>query len=386
MSRRVVISGLGAVAPRAVGHQALWQLLFETTAATAEPLAGAAIERAGGHPLRHADRLSRLALAATALAIEDSIPAQEGSDPYRTGIAFGSGFGCLPTNVEYLEGILERGSRYGNPVVFQNTVPNAVTGYVSMVHAIRGPTATLCSGWAAGLEALDWACRQIEEGRAERMIAASADSLSAPLIRGLSDHGWLSSSSRARPFDLRRDGLQVNEGACTLVLEELDEVRDRGGLIYAELVGIGHQSGPVERSPRALARAVRAAMREAEVEPGQIDAVFAGANGHREFDRWEADGLSEALGARASAVPVVCPKGVLGEAFGASGAFAALLAARSLDSGWVPATWVDFEPDPECQLNVLTGAPRHLAPQWALVTSLGDEGSALAAVLRRYQT
>jgi 3-oxoacyl-(acyl-carrier-protein) synthase len=394
MTRTVVISGLGGVSPRAVGRVALWALLLKAEAGPAgetQTAQGVPVERIPDEvlekraaQLRHMDRLGRLATAATDLALEDSGLVLASLDRSSHGIVFGSGYGCLPTNAEYLESILERGARYGNPVVFQNTVTNATTGYISMLHGIRGPTATLCSGWTAGLEALCFGHQQIVEGMAERMIVASADTLSAQLLEGVAGQGWLSPSGRARPLDEARDGMCVSEGACTLVLEDLAQLRARGGHAYAEVAGTGYRSGPPGAAARTLARAVTQALHAARVEPEQLGAVFSSANGRRDFDSWESRGLREVLGAHAAKVPVTCSKAMLGESFSAAGPLATLLAALALDTGQVPATGGGIRLDPECGgLNLAAGAPFRLESEWVLVTSLGDEGSAGATVLRR---
>jgi 3-oxoacyl-(acyl-carrier-protein) synthase len=361
MSRPIVLSGLGVVCPQAADPAALWKLCLRDGLAPTHPPGGAplaperipeAMFEKQPAQLRHMDRLGRLSLAATTLALADSGLEAPAMDPLRTGIVLGSGYGCLSTNEEYLEGILERGARYGNPVVFQNTVTNAATGYISMVHNLRGPTATLCSGWAAGLEALRFGCHQIQDGQAERMVVGSADTLSPKLLEGLS---------------LPWDGPRVSEAACTLVLEERSQAHQRGAHLYAEIAGTGHRRGPLEAQARTLARAVRDAVSSAQLQPGQLDAVFSSANGPREFDRWERSGLHTALGAQAERMPVSCPKTVLGETFSAAGTLAVLLAALALDTGWVPST---------------PGGAR-MDPEWVLVTALDGDGSALAVVLHR---
>ncbi|QSQ25960.1 beta-ketoacyl synthase [Pyxidicoccus parkwayensis] len=392
MSRGIVISGLGALCPRAAGRKALWDLFPRDGS---EPLLprGAippALERIPEPvlellpaPPRHMDRLGRLLLAATTLALEDSRLGSAAGDPLRTGIAMGSGYGCLPTNEEYLEGILERGSRYGNPVVFQNTVTNAATGSISVVHDLRGPNATLCSGWAAGLEALDFGCQQLEEGLAARMVVGSADTPSKRLVEGMSLQGWLSPHGTALPFAEDSDGTRVSEAACTLVLEEVSQARARGAHLYAEVAGTGRRGGPLEEQARTLARAVSDAVHAARIEPEQLGAVFSGANGRRDFDGCEGRALREALGPWASRVPVTCPKSVLGETFSAAGPLAVLLGALALDTGWVPGTPRGTIPASASPFNLVAGASRRLEPEWVLITALGDEGSALAVVLRR---
>jgi len=330
-------------------------------------------------------RLGRLAVAAAAFALEDAELELADLDGDDVGVAFGTGYGCLAANLEYLEGIVARGSRLGNPVVFQNTVPNAAAGYVAIAHGIRGPNATFSSGWIAGLEALDFSVQQIFENQVHTMIVTSADHLCSPLIEGFANRGQISRDGVPRPLDRGRDGTVLSEGACALLLEELGSARRRGAPIYAEVLGLGHSSDPGDDASRALAAAVDQALGEADVEPPQIQAVFSGANGSLDGDLRESRGLWKALGGHAARVPTTCPKSVLGETLGSGGTFAAAVASLALSGGRVPATAHYREPDPECGLNVQTEASPRLRPETALVSLIGDDGGALAAVLQRYE-
>ncbi len=337
MSRTFVITGLGAVHPSPSCAGSPWERIPD--AALVKPPA----------QLRHMDRLGRITLTATTLAWEDAGLRASPDDALQTGIAFGSGYGCLPTNEEYLESILERGGRYGNPVVFQNTVTNAATGAISMVHGLRGPTATLCSGWAAGLEALRFGCQQIEDGQAERMVVCSADSLQPGLLARLG----------------LPTGPRVSEAACALVVESPTSARGRGAHRYAEVAGSGHRGGSLTEQARTLARAVKDALHAAGIATEHVGTVFTCENTRKEFDGWEHRGLHEALGAHAGRVELVGIKETLGESFSAAGTLAVMQAARALDMGR------------------LADTGRPLSSDWVLVTALGGEGSALAVVLRR---
>lgn len=384
----VVVTGLGPVSPVAAGREPFWRLFREHVEGQSRvPAAGAMRaddELLDGAPrFRHMDTLSRLVLAAVALAIADAglEPAEDGGG--EVGIALGTGYGCLAANVEYLQGIRERGQRFGNPVVFQNTVPNAAAGYASVAHGLRGPTATFSAGLTAGLEALDFAFRQVAEQRVPAMVVVSADQFFPQIAETFGRQGRLSPGGVARPLDRGRDGTVLSEGGCALVLEELESARRRGARVYAELCGTG-QSGT---GPGAASGAVKLAVEQALAGAGtashDVGAVFCGASGAREADREESRGLVEALGARAAIAPSTCPKSLLGETLGSGGTFAVALAALALSSGWVPPTAHYREADPECALNVQAGAARRLHPRNALVLGLGDEGGAHAALLRR---
>jgi 3-oxoacyl-(acyl-carrier-protein) synthase len=384
--RPVVITGIGPLSPHAASRTELWRLFHEhdgapaRAAATARHLAE--LPPAAGQ-FRQMDALGRFVLTAVALALEDArLELEQGGDE-SIGIAFGSGYGCLAANAEYLEGIRVRGARYGNPVVFQNTVPNAAAGYASAARGVRGPTATFSSGWTAGLEALDFAFLQIASGRVPTMIVVSADQLFPQLVAGFEMHRQLSPTGIPRPLDRRRDGTALSEGACALILEDADAARARGARAYAELLSVGHAGDGGGDPARALASAVDEALGSAGLAAGDLQAVFSCASGSRETDRWESAGLAAALGAHAAQVPTTCPKALLGETLGSGGTFAAGLAALSLDSGWFPPTAHYVEADPDRPQNVQSPRARRLDAQTALVPALGEGGSALAAVLRR---
>ncbi|PYQ55078.1 MAG: hypothetical protein DMF78_03515, partial [Acidobacteria bacterium] len=213
-----MITGVGPLTPHAASREALWRLFQDDGE---QAIAGSATARHvtdppevdGAARLRQMDPLGRLVLTVVALALEDARldPAAAGDES--VGIAFGSGYGCLAANAEYLGGIIRRGARYGNPVVFQNTVPNAAVGYASVARGLRGPTATFSSGWTAGLEALDFAFHQVAEGRVPAMVVVSADQLFPQLVEGFAADGRLSPTGVPRPLDRRRDGAALSEGA-----------------------------------------------------------------------------------------------------------------------------------------------------------------------------
>jgi len=391
MPRRVVITGLGALSPRASGCANLWSLMIGSGRGTERPeppalvalVPNAMLDRLPAQ-LRHLDRLGKLAIAATELALEDTAAARPVREAALSGIALGSAYGCLPTNAEYLESILERGARYGNPVVFQNTVTNAAAGYIAMVHDLQGPTATVCSGWTAGLEALGFAREQLEEGSADRMVVCGADTLTPQLLEALTAPGALSRSGRSRPVDESRDGMHVSEGACSLVLEEEAHAQNRGARVHAYLLGCAHRSGPPHAAASTLARAITEALSEARLPPERLGAVFVGANGRLDLDVWECQGLRDALGPAGARVPVTCPKAFLGETFSAGGLFGTLLSALALSQRVVPALGADTRVDPRCgELNLVRGASLPLESDWVLATSLGEDGSAAATVLGR---
>jgi 3-oxoacyl-(acyl-carrier-protein) synthase len=387
MSRQVVITGIGPLTPFTAESVELWELI--RSAETQHLTVDADCRVSDGNivlpspQLRQMDRLGRLALTAAESAIHDAHLSLATLDPEEVGIALGSGYGCLSTNADYLEGIRDRGPRRGNPTVFQNTVTNAATGYLSIAKDIRGPNATMCSGWTAGLEALDFGFYQIAAGRVETMIVGSADQLFPTLLDGFQTRGHLSASRRPRPYDRERDGMVLSEGSCFLVLEELEHAKRRNARIYAEVAAVGHRSTVKGDASYALSEAVLLALREADGSPEDVDVIVSGASGTAS-DRWEGHAMASTLGPRVDEVPMLFPKAALGETMATAGPLAVALAAMALYNGKVPAVQSPAMHDPECRLRIRATAADS-APELALVPLIDDHGNAAAAVLRRYE-
>ncbi|HEY0143944.1 MAG TPA: beta-ketoacyl synthase N-terminal-like domain-containing protein [Thermoanaerobaculia bacterium] len=352
--KRVVITGIGPFAPRAAELFRLDVVPGPAPYDVAAPILRIRDDATGIVPphLRQMDRLGRIALAAAELALTDANLDLTTINPEEIGIALGSGYGCLATNAEYLDGIRERGPRRGNPIIFQNTVSNAATGYISIAKGIRGPNATMCSGWVAGIEAVDFGVYQIADGRVSTMIVGGVDQIFPALVEGLAGLG------RAP---------MLSEGSCFLVLEELESARARGARMYAEITATGHTSAGSEDPEHALSAAVTLALTEAGTDAADIDMIVSGANGSR-FDFSETRALVHALGAYDA--QVFAPKRVIGETLGSGGAFAVAVAAQALESGRMP-------------IGVTVANETANWPEVALVPVLGDDGSAAAALLRR---
>jgi 3-oxoacyl-(acyl-carrier-protein) synthase len=385
MSHQVVITGIGPLTPFTAESAELWELIRSAETQHLSVAADCRVSDAAivlpGPQLRQMDRLGRLALTAAESAIRDAALNLTSVDPEAIGIALGSGYGCLSTNTDYLEGIRDKGPRRGNPTVFQNTVTNAATGYLSIAKDIRGPNATICSGWVAGLEALDFGFYQIAEGRVETMIVGSVDQLFPTLVDGYETRGNISASRRPRPYDRDRDGMVLSEGSCFLVLEDLEHARRRNARIYAEVAAMGHRSTGNGHATYALREAVKLALREADHSPHDVDVIVSGASGTT-HDRWEGHAIASTLGPRVDEIPMIFPKAVVGETMATAGPLAVALAAMALYNGKVPAVQAPAEHDPECRLRIRNTAADS-APELALVPLLVDHGNAAAAVLRK---
>jgi 3-oxoacyl-[acyl-carrier-protein] synthase II len=422
-ARRTVLTGVGVVNPLGLNTASFWESLRAGKSGV-KPIqafdASRLTTRIGGEipnfdaknyiakqdrkALRVMARTIQLAVAAAQVAMDDMKADKTKLDPTRFGVEFGSGLlateleeistaaqvsaNCLPGVVD-LEKWGEQGLASIPPTWMLKYLPNMLACHVSILHNAQGPNNTITEGDVAGLLALGEAQRIIQRDQADVFLVGGADSKMNPLsmVRQCL-FAYLSRRNDApekacRPFDRRRDGLILGEGAGVLVLEEAEHARRRGAKIYAELVGFG-SSFDRERSGKGLARAVRTALARAGVGPQDIDHINAHGLSTVEGDAWEARGLEEVFGACNPAVPVFAPKsyfGNLGAGSGLSELAASLLA---VVHGVVPATLNYEEPDPACPVSVLT-RPAELRRPYFLKVGFTEMGQCAALVCRKWE-
>lgn len=383
--KRVAVTGVGVVSPLGIGREKYWQALAEgrsglkpvTLFDTKDLKHGAAGEVPDFKPedilgpkgLRLLDRATRLALCASALALKDAGLSPEGEGA-KIGVSLGSTAGSLESRASYYS-ILYREGRVGlNPALFPNTVVNSPASQVAIRFGLTACNATLSSGTASSLHALDYAAEAIRHGRARAMLAGGFEELGEFLFLSFHQAGCL--SGEARPYDRRRDGVVPGEGAAVLVLEELESARARGAKILAEYRGGGSSS--------ELDEAVGQALDEAERTPESAGLVFSGGSGSPSGDAAEARALHRALGRRPLVTAV---KGALGESYSAGGAFAAAAAVGALVERTAYPTAGYGEADEACPVEAL--AARRALPdlETVLLTAASPTGEAAACALTR---
>jgi 3-oxoacyl-[acyl-carrier-protein] synthase II len=238
----------------------------------------------------------------------------------------------------------------------------------------------MCSGWTAGLEALDFALYQIAQGRVDGMIVGAVDQLFPALVAGLDARGLTSRTGTPRPYDRRRNGAVMSEGACFLVIESIEHAQARGQRMYAEVAALAHRNTVDGDGAKALCTAVRLALRESETSSDEIGLVVSGANGAA-GDRCEGEALAASMGSHADEIPIMMPKAIVGETMASGGPLAVGLAAMALHHGTLAAT-SDPEHDPACRLRIRR-RDSHGGADVALIPLIADDGNAAAAVLRR---
>lgn len=349
----------------------------------------------GERNLRPIDRTSRLLLVAAGQALKAAgYPAEDAAAmaQQELGLVLGTTFCSVRTIAEFDRRGLQLGPSYASPFDFANSVINAAAGQAAIWFGLRGSNSTVSAGEASGLAAIAYAADQIRGGRASALLAGGAEELCFESFVGHFRAGRLCGSHFGRkdggeevpiPFHPRRNGFALAEGAALLLLEDAGSAASRGAAVLAEVLGHGSAFSPRrtrEDAAGAVARAVRLALEDAGVGPGEVDCLSVSANGSVEGDLWEALGVAEALGPRAADLSVTAIKSMLGEALGASGGLQAVALLGTLGDGALPGT-PGIELDGEIPLRGLTGEVRQVTARRALATALSTDGHAFAVVL-----
>jgi 3-oxoacyl-[acyl-carrier-protein] synthase II len=409
-ARRVVITGIGAITPIGLGVDGLWQGLRRRTSAVRcitrfDPTAFKS-RIAGEVPdfvptdhieerrSRRLDRYSQFTIAATRMALADAELDLAREDPDRAGAMMGTALGGVAHGERNYHAFLTEGPRAVDPALALTVFAGAASCNIAIEFGCTGPNSTNGMSCASGAIAIGDAFRTIVRGDADIMLAGGAEAPLAPLcfgafaiIRAMSTRND-DPAHASRPFDAGRDGFVMAEGAAVLVLEERGRALARGAPVYAEICGFGltndahHMTAPRPDGAQA-ARAIRNALAEAHVQPGEVGYINAHGSSTPLNDPTESSAIRQVFGEHAERLPLSGTKGYYGHALGASGAIEAAICALAVRHAWLPPT-VNLEtPDPACDLSLVTGEGRDLAPEVLLSNSFGFGGINAALVFRR---
>jgi 3-oxoacyl-[acyl-carrier-protein] synthase II len=282
------------------------------------------------------------------------------------------------------------------PLWILKYLPNMVAAHISLALNAQGPNSTITTACAAGTQAVGEGFRLIARGDADVVVSGGADSRIDPLlILAYTALGALSRAERppaevSRPFDGARDGFVLGEGAGVLVLEELERAKQRGATIYAEVLGLGssfdaYSITKPEPDARGAARAIESALREARVDPHDVDYINAHGTSTRLNDLMETAAVKRVFGEGARTLPLSSIKSMVGHLIGAAGAVEALALALTLHRGVLPPTINQTHPDPECDLDYVPNCAREVPAKTAVSTSFGFGGQNAALVMRRFR-
>jgi 3-oxoacyl-[acyl-carrier-protein] synthase II len=372
VSRRVVITGVGAVTPLGVGADALIGRWANGESGIEDGLARCAdfepTEHMGRKEARRSDRFTQLAVAAAAEAVDgagwgDGLPYA----PERIGSVIGTGIGGLGSLEEQQDVLRDRGPKAVSPLAVPLLMGNAAAAAIAMRHGLHGHSYGVISACAAGAHAIGAATRTIQSGEADAVVTGGSESaITSVAVAAFSAMGATSKSGFSRPFDARRDGFVMGEGAGVLVLEDAERAKERGAQALGEVLGYAatsdahHLTAP-EPSGRDAARAIGLALADAEVSPAEIDYVNAHGTSTPLNDLSETQALKAALGERAAEVPVSSTKSVIGHLLGAAGAVEAIATVEALRRRIAPPTVGWEERDPELDLDYVPDGARPLA-------------------------
>jgi 3-oxoacyl-[acyl-carrier-protein] synthase II len=401
MDRCVVITGIGVVTPIGIGIEEMWNNLL-TGKSGAEKVASFDTSGLRNHigcevkefrPEKYMDRpngfgrATQFAIAASKMALEDAGLLSNGFDSESFGVTIGTTMG-EPQIIE------EIGPRWSGLTIsnlpsekLQECLCQAISVNVGHELGLIGPNVMIPAACAAGNYAIGYGFDTIQAGDADRMLVGGTDAFSRIAFLGFS-RLLIMAPERCQPFDRRRKGLLVGEGAAMLVLEDLASAKKRGARIYAQVLGYGlscdahHIAAPHpfgEGATRAMARALQSSC----ISSHQVDYINAHGTGTPQNDRIETLAIKKVFGERAYRIPISSIKALLGHSMGAASAIEAAACALALEQGIVPPTWNLEEPDPDCDLDYVPNEPRERQVGIVINNAYGFGGNNATVVFRR---
>lgn len=409
---RVVITGMGAITPLGESVNEYWDALVQGRSGIrgmtlADPaaypckVAGEVPDFDAGkyvnpREARRMARFSQMAIAAAALAIEDAALDLSEEDEERLGVVMGNGNGGFPTTEDNARTLVKRGGMRVSPYFIPMILPNMAAANVSRIFGLKGYTSTVITACAAGTQGIGEAAEAIRRGAADVVLGGGCEAGICEL--GLGGFNVIKALTRrdvppdkaSCPFDADRDGFVPAEGAAIFALESLEHAISRGAEPLAEVVGYGvssdafHAVQPDEDGSGA-ARAMRWAIADAGMQPGDIDYINAHGTSTPKNDAVETLAIKSVFGAGAYDVPISSTKSMIGHALGGGGALEAVACVKTIQTGLIHPTINYHTPDPECDLDYVPNEARRRRVDTALSNSFGFGGQNACVVLRRFE-
>ena len=411
-SRRVVITGLGVVAPNGIGKETFWQNLVAGKSAidyiTAFDASTYPCQVAGevrdfdpkafmtARKARVMGRFSQLAIGATRLAFEDAALTIGGDLTSSTSIFYGTSInGGGDVAATALETLLAEGVAKIDPWAALEYPAHAPSSYIAIEFGIHGPALSVSSNCCTGIDAVNQGFQHIAEGLSSVAIVGGCDAPIFPLSFGaFCALGALTKRNDApqkasRPYDGLRDGLVVSEGAATLVLEELEFAQERGAHIYGEVLGHGSASEAIgmrkgDLSGKRMASAIAEALHQAGLTPDDVDHINAHGSSLLDYDVCDTNAFKEAFGQHAYRIPVSSIKSMIGQPVSAAGTIQAAAACLSLRDQIVPPTINQEVSDPQCDLDYVPNVARVARVKHVLINGHSFGGSVAALVIGQF--
>jgi minimal PKS ketosynthase (KS/KS alpha) len=403
--RRVVVTGIGVVAPGGSDREVFWERILSGTPAIrrislfdparyrSQIAAECDFAPVGLTPqqVRRTDRFVQFALVASNEAVADSGLDLAVGDPYRAGVCLGSAVGATTRLEDEYVVVSDHGKHWsvqadhGMPFLYQALVPSSAATELALRHGARGPASVVSTGCTSGIDAIGYAYQTVVDDEADVMIAGASDAPISPItvacfdaIRATTPRNDCPQEA-SRPFDADRKGFVLGEGCAVLVLEELEHARARGAHVYCEVSGFAtranayHMTG-LRPDGFELGEAINDTLAAARVEPEDIGYISAHGSGTLQNDRHETAAYKHSLGEHAYKVAISSIKSMIGHSLGAIGSLEMAACALVLDRGVVPPTANLHTPDPECDLDYIPLVARELRVQHALSVGSGFGG------------
>lgn len=411
--RRVVITGLGALAPNGNTTEAYWDALckgqsgvgpitkFDATdfrVQFAAEIKDFDAEKYGidRRSQRRMDLFTQYAIASSVMAAEDAGLDMDKEDPERVGVVFGSGIGGIKTFEEQHDAYRNGGSRRISPLFVPMMIADMTAGQVSITLGAKGPNYTTVTACASAAHAIGNAAREIWDNEADVMITGGAEAAITEMsVGGFASARTLSTRNddplrASRPFDADRDGFVIGEGGGGLVLEELEHAKKRGARIYAEIVGTGYTGDAYHITDMAPggeggARAMRRALKQAHLNPEDISYINAHGTSTPVGDPGETAAIKSVFGDHVNKLAVSSTKSMTGHLLGASGAIETIAATLSVYHDVVPPT-INYEtPDPACDLDYVPNQAREMTVDIAINNSFGFGGHNAVVIMKKFK-
>ncbi|MGY1747249.1 beta-ketoacyl-[acyl-carrier-protein] synthase family protein [Blastococcus sp. SYSU D00695] len=419
--RRVVVTGIGVVAPGSIGREGFWEMLTAGRTATRRitffdpsrfrSQVAAEVDFDGrllgltAHEVHRNDRFVQMALVAADEAVADSgLPLGAGTaeapDPDRVGVSLGSAVGATMRLEQEYVAVSDAGThwlvdpRYGSSFLHHALVPSCGATELAVRFGTHGPATVVSTGCTSGIDAVGYASQLIEDGDADVVVSGASDAPISPISMACFDTIKATTGNNsdpehaARPFDARRDGFVMGEGAAVLVLEELEHARRRDAEVYCEITGYAnrcnafHMTG-LKPDGTEMAEAIRQALAQGRTAPDEVGYVNAHGSGTKQNDRHETAAVKLSLGPAARRVAMSSIKSMVGHSLGAIGSIEVAATALALQRGVLPPTANYEVPDPECDLDYIPNTAREQKVDVAVSVGSGFGGFQSAIVLSR---
>lgn len=410
--KRVVVTGMGCISPLGNDLPTTWEGLIHGRSGIGPVTQFDASEfetRIAGEvkdfdptkymdrkEARRSDRFVQFAVAAAQEAIADAGLNLSNEDPEQVGVIIGSAIGGVITLLQQYDRMKTHGPRRVTPFFLPAMVVDTAGAQIAIQYGLQGPSFGIVSACATGTNAIGEAAELIRRGDAEVVIAGGSEAGIIPLaFAGFNVMKAMSTRNdepekASRPFDAQRDGFVISEGCGILILESLEHALARGARIYAELVGYGstvdgyHLAAQLEGG-EGIQRAMRRALRQAGLEPHQVDYINAHGTSTPMNDANETKAIKAVFGEAAYDIPVSSTKSMTGHLMGAAGALEAIVCVKVIETGIIPPT-INYEyPDPECDLDYVPNQARRADVRVAMSNSMGLGGHNAALIFARYE-